>query len=78
MRIMAMDAEKVGSFATGKIALSLSMDSYLPIVEDIAVAFPTKDVAFIKTDEIAIEESQFISVCSIMAIETPPHGLCMV
>lgn len=54
---MAMDAEKVGSFTTGEISLPLSMDACLPVFENIAMAFPTKEVALVKTDEIPIEES---------------------
>jgi len=76
--IVAMGAEQIRSFArSSKGASPLPVNTSLPIVIDIAMTFPTESVAMVVTDEFSIVESQFVTISSVVAVETPPHGFSM-
>jgi len=78
MRVVTVSAEKIHSLSgSNEISCSLSVNPRFPIPIEVAMAFATEPVAFGKVDEFSIIKTEFIPVFYIMAIEAPPHRLCM-
>jgi hypothetical protein len=75
MGVMAVSAEKVGSFATHKVSYPFPMDACLPISVDVSVTFAAEPVTFCKIDEFPVIKPEFIPILSVVAVQTPSHGL---
>jgi hypothetical protein len=75
MGVMAVGAEKVGSFATHKVSYPFPMDSCLPIPVDVSVTFAAEPVTLCKMDEFPVIKPEFIPILSVVAVQTPSHGL---
>ena len=72
---MAVGAEKVGSFATHKVSCPFPMDACLPVSVDVPVTFTAEPVTLREIDEFPIVKPEFIPILSIVAVQTPSHGL---
>ena len=75
MGVMAMSTEKVGSLTAHEVPYSFPMDACLPIPVDVSVTFAAEPVALRKIDEFTVIEPQFVPVLSVVAVQTPSHGL---
>ena len=75
---MAVGAEEISPFAANKVTSSLPVNACLPVPIKVAMAFTAEPIAFGKINELSIEESKFVPIFCIVAVETPSHGLGVV
>lgn len=73
-----MGAEEIGPFTANKITRSFPMNACLPVPIEVAMAFTAESIAFGKINEFSVEESKFVPIFCIVAVETPSHGLGVV
>ena len=76
--VMAMSTQEVSplSWAT-KISGPFSVDPRSPGLVNVPMAFATELVAFCEIDELPVEESQFVAISCVVAIQAPSHRLSM-
>jgi hypothetical protein len=75
MGVMAMGAEKIGPLTADEITCSFSVNACLPVPIEVAMAFTAEPITLSKINELSIEESKFVSIFCIVAVETPSHSL---
>jgi hypothetical protein len=78
MGVVAVGTEQIRSLArSSEVAGPLPVNTSLPIIVDIAMAFPTQTVTLIVTDELPVKETQFVPISGVVAVETPTHCFSM-
>ena len=79
MGIVAMSTEEIGPLPHPRqeVASPLTMNTRLPILENVSVAFSAETVALFEIDKLSVVKPEFISVFPVVTIEAPPHGLGM-
>jgi hypothetical protein len=74
MGVMAVGAEEVGSFpGARKVSRSFPMNTRSPVSVLRSMTFAAEPIALGEFDQLAVVQSQLISISCVMAVETPSH-----